>query len=114
MSDHLEQDMAIILLLIYYLCYVRFCFQVYNEAKGMLIIALLVQSENVDIVLLHKCTMSIAAVHIAFMGSYALLEVTLLSVNCIVVCYYIPFSFSPYLVSFLHLKSTAHYFYTYK
>ena len=59
----------------------------------MLIIVLLVESENMDIVLLHKCTMSIATVNIAFMGSYALLEVTLLSVNCIVVCYCIPFSF---------------------
>ena len=93
MPDHLEQDMAIILLMICYLCYVQFCLQVYDEAKGMLIIVLLVESENMDIVLLHKCTMSIATVNIAFMGSYALLEVTLLSVNCIVVCYCIPFSF---------------------
>ena len=101
MPDHLEQDMAIILLMICYLCYVHFCFHVYDEAKGMLIIVLLVESENMDIVLLHKCTMSIAAVDIAFMCSYALLEVTLLSVNCIVICYCIPFSFFPYLVSFL-------------
>ena len=77
---------------------------VYDEAnKGMLIIALLVQSENVDIVLLHKCTMLIAAVHIAFMGSYALLEVTLLSVNCIVVCYCIPFSFFRVVSLLLHI-----------
>ena len=66
MPDHLEQDMAIILLMICYLCYVQFCLQVYDEAKGMLIIVLLVESENMDIVLLHKCTMSIATVNIAF------------------------------------------------
>ena len=101
MPDHLEQDMAIILLMICYLCYVQFCLQVYDEAKCMLIIVLLVESENMDIVLLHKCTMSIATVNIAFVGSNALLEVTLLSVNCIVISYCIPFSFFPYLVSFL-------------
>jgi hypothetical protein len=38
--------MAIILLPICYLCYVQFCFQVYGEAKEMLIIALFVQSET--------------------------------------------------------------------
>jgi len=75
---------------------------VYDEAKGMLIIVLLVESENMDIVLLHKCTMSIATVNIAFMGSYALLEVTLLSVNCIVVCYCIPFSFFRVVSLLLH------------
>ena len=48
MPDHLEQDMAIILLMICYLCYVQFCLQVYDEAKGMLIIVLLVESENMD------------------------------------------------------------------
>jgi hypothetical protein len=40
--------MAIILLLICYLCYVQFCFQVYGEAKEMLIIALFIQSENME------------------------------------------------------------------
>ena len=40
MPDHLEQDMAIILLMICYLCYVQFYLQVYDEAKGMLIIVL--------------------------------------------------------------------------
>ena len=40
MPDHLEQDMAIILLMICYLYYVQFCLQVYDEAKGMLIIVL--------------------------------------------------------------------------
>jgi len=102
MPDHLEQDMAIILLMICYLCYVQFCLQVYDKAKGMLIIVLLVEGENMDIVLLHKCTMSIATVNIAFMGSYALLEVTLLSVNCIVVCYCIPFSFFRVVSLLLH------------
>ena len=95
MPNHLEQYMAIILLMICYLCYVQLCFHVYDEAKGMLIIVLLVEGENMDIVLLHKCTMSIATVNIAFMDSYALLEMTLVSVNCIVVCYCIPFSFFP-------------------
>jgi hypothetical protein len=74
---------------------------VYDAAKGMLIIALLIESDSMDSVLLHRYTMSIAAVNMAFMGSYALLEVTLLSVNCIVISYCIPFSFFPYLVSFL-------------
>jgi hypothetical protein len=74
---------------------------VYDAAKGMLIIALLIESDSMDSVLLHRYTMSIAAVNMAFMGSYALLEVTLLSVNCIVISNCIPFSFFPYLVSFL-------------
>ena len=60
---------------------------------SMLIIALLIESDSMDSLLLHRYTMSIAAVNMAFMGGYALLEVTLLSVNCIVVCYCIPFSF---------------------
>ena len=102
MPDHLQQDMAIILLMVCYLCYVQFYLQVYDEAKGMIIIVLLVESENMDIVLLHKCTMSIATANIAFMGSYALLEVTLLLVNCIVVCYCIPFSFFRVVSLLLH------------
>ena len=40
MPDHLEQDTAIILLMISYLWYVQFCLQVYDEAQGMLIIVL--------------------------------------------------------------------------
>ena len=40
MPDHLQQDMAIILLMVCYLCYVQFYLQVYDEAKGMLIIVL--------------------------------------------------------------------------